>query len=39
VSVPMRRPFSAYTSILSRAPTRFPAAVADATLNKKRKPS
>jgi circadian clock protein KaiC len=39
VSAPMRRPFSAYTSILSRAPTRFPAVEADPTLNKKRKPS
>jgi circadian clock protein KaiC len=39
VSVPMHLPFSAYTSILSRAPTRFPAEVADPTLNKKLKPS
>jgi hypothetical protein len=37
VTVPPRRPFSAYSSILSRAPTRFPAAASDPTLNKKRK--
>jgi circadian clock protein KaiC len=39
-SVPLERPFSAYSSILSRAPTRFPAVAADAPPNeKKRKPS
>jgi circadian clock protein KaiC len=33
------RPFSAYSSILSRAPTRLPAASSNPALNKESKPS